>query len=158
MLQFFRRLLKGEPYDPMEIQKALTIGPQVDTVPNASGRFGYDKSNPIPVHWPQGELDYLAGLQCECGVSFLFHRMGSFDQGPDGHLIDGYELICRNRKHRFKLFMDMYHAGPSSLLPEGLTKGPQEGVGVPVRVKDFPDGLPAAIRTLAALHGTQPDE
>ena len=141
MREFFRKLFRRA-----DIQKRFAVGPQVDTVPNAAGRFGYDKTNPIPVHKQHGELGYLAGLRCECGEPFVFHRVGSFGRGPDGHTVDGYDLVCKTRGHRIKLFMDMYHAGPSSLVPEGLTKGPPEGTGVPFMVRDFPDGLAEAMR------------
>jgi hypothetical protein len=77
--------------------------------------------------------------------------VGSFGHGPDGHIIDGYDLVCRTRRHRTRLFMDMYHAGPSSLLPEGLTKGPPEGIGVPFMVPDFPDGLAEVLSRLPGL-------
>ena len=131
---------------PPEVRDAFAIKPQTDTVPNASGRFGYDKTNPIPVCLQKGELDYLARLRCQCGEPFMFHRTGSFGSGPDGHTVDGYELACRSRRHRITLYMDMYHAGPSPLVPEGLTTGSPEGVGLPFAVEGFPDELPQAIR------------
>ncbi len=160
MSGFFRKLFKKRHNDvpphikkyykqledfPPELRGNLAIKPQSDTIPKASGRFGYDKTNPIPVCLQQGELEYLARLRCKCGEAFMFHRRGSFGSGPDGHTIDGYELVCKNRQHHVTLYMDMYHAGPSSLVPEGLATGTPKGIGLPFSVKDFPDGLPQAI-------------
>ena len=111
---------------------------------NASGEFGYSKSNPIPVCGQQGQLDYLSKLRCDCDEPFAFHRIGSFGIGADGHMIDGYELVCRKRVHRFVLYMDMYREGPTCLCPPGMASGPTEGVGLPFCVEDSPDGLAEA--------------
>jgi hypothetical protein len=141
-LKMYRELLESLPGDlPPEVRDALETGPQVDTIPQASGRFGYDRSNPVPVCGPPGELDYLARLRCEGGEPFLFHRLGSYDPGPDGHIVDGYELVCRKGQHRITLYLDMYHAGSSSLVPEGLSKGSRRGFGHGARVESFPEGL-----------------
>ena len=148
MRELLRKWLKRRRDPRAHLEKTFAIGSQVDTVPNAAGRFGYDQTNPIPVHKQHGELEYLAALRCECGGPFVFHRVGSFGHGPDGHIVDGYDLVCGTRRHRTQLFMDMYHAGPSSLLPEGLTKGPPEGIGVPFMVRSFPDGLAEVMRQM----------
>jgi hypothetical protein len=160
MRRFFRKLFKKSDDDvpphlreyyrqlerlPPDMIESFAIKPRSDTVAEASGRFGYDITNPIPVCLQQGELDYLARLRCRCGEPFMFHRQGSFGSGPDGHAVDGYELICRKRQHRITLYMDMYHAGQSSLVPENLTTGKPRGIGLPFMVEDFPDGLPQAI-------------
>jgi hypothetical protein len=99
---------------------SLAIGPLCDTVPNARGEFGYVKSNPIPVFFPMGETDYLSRLRCSCGMPFDYRRVGSFGPGPDGHVVDGFELTCGTGNHEIVLYMDMYHSGPSSLVPKGL--------------------------------------
>jgi hypothetical protein len=120
-------------------------GSVVDTIPNATGRFGYDPTNPIPVHLPEGEYMYLVSLECPCRRPFMFHRVGSMDPGPDGHLIDKFELICRRHTCHLILYLDMYHPGPSTLLPEGLRRTVPKGQGVLTRVEPFPDGLQEAI-------------
>jgi hypothetical protein len=150
MFGFLKNLFgkREEQLEFIDLDEDYATGPQVDTVPNATGRFGYDHSNPIPVRQQDGELGYLETLQCACGEPFAFHRVGSFGSGPDEHIVDGYELICRNRTHRIMLYMDMYHAGPSSLLPEGLSRGTQRSFGLPFHVENFPEGLPAAIEAL----------
>lgn len=137
------------------VELSFTKGPQVDTVANAHGRFGYSKSNPVPVEDQQGQMDYLARLRCPCNEFFAFHRIGNFGCGPDGHTIDGYEIICGKHKHKFILYMDMYHKGQSRLLPEGMSQGEPEGVGMPFHVKNFPDGLAGAFKTEEWMHEEQ---
>ena len=105
-----------------DLALASAKGPKVETVANAHGRFGYSKTNPVPVKDPKGEIDYLARLRCDCGEPFAFRRVGSFGKGPDSHFIDGYEMVCRAGRHNLVLYMDMYHSGPSDLVPEGLTR------------------------------------
>lgn len=75
----------------------------------------------------------------------MFHRVGSMDPGPDGHMIDQFELICRRHTCHLILYLDMYHPGPSTLLPDGLRRTVPKGQGVLTRVEPFPDGLQEAI-------------
>ena len=102
--------------------KTFGLGPQCDTIPNAKGEFGYDKSNPIPVCSPNGQTEYLGGLRCECGEPLDIRCRGSYGPGPDVHVVDGFQLICKTGKHQITLYMDMYHLGPSSLVPKELRK------------------------------------
>jgi len=46
----------------------------------------------------------------------------SYGPGPDGHVVDGFELVCKTKKHQITLYVDMYHSGPSPLVPEKLRK------------------------------------
>ena len=103
-----------------KVKQMLTFGPKCNAIANSHGEFGYDKSNPIPVRLPDGEAEYLQSLRCECGEKFGFSRIGSFGPGPDGHVVDGFDLVCESGNHRIKLFLDMYHAGPSTFVPKGL--------------------------------------
>ena len=98
-----------------------TFGDQVDTISDAEGRFGYDRTNPVPVYMDKGQREYISKLLCPCSVLFDFERAGNVGQGVDGHIVDEYKLICKNKKHNITLYMDMYHHGPSSNIPEGLS-------------------------------------
>jgi len=104
------------------VQSIMPFSPQTDIIPGAEGRFGYDKTNPVPVYMDTGQKEYISKLLCPCGVSFDFERAGNVGKGADGHIIDEYELECRNKKHKIILYMDMYHQGESSLTPEGLRR------------------------------------
>lgn len=150
ILDFIGGLFRRKAAD-IDMKSIFAKGAKVDTVDNAHGRFGYSKTNPIPVDDQNGQMDYLARLRCQCGEPFAFHRFGSVGRCPDGHVIDGYEVLCRARKHRFVLYMDMYHSGNTELLPEELTRSEPEGVGLPFRVENFPQGLPDAFKWAAQM-------
>ena len=126
MFKFLKKSIKKQGGDPSDVKQFMkqmvSLGPRCDTIPNARGEFGYDKSNPIPVCYPNGQMEYLRSLRCKCGEPFNFERMGNHGPGPDGHVVDGFELACKTRKHQITLYIDMYHAGPSFLVPEKLRK------------------------------------
>ncbi|MFH2057638.1 MAG: hypothetical protein ABIJ59_01915 [Pseudomonadota bacterium] len=154
MFSFIKRLFR-KPRDRKFSIDTFSFGPLVDIVQNASGRFGYDKKNPIPVCGQQGQLKYLSKLRCECEESFVYQRVGSFGYGPDGHVIDGYRLLCRKQEHNAFLYLDMYHEGPSSFCPEGMSLGPSEGSGKPFPVGNFPDDiLKTNLRSFSSLQDT----
>lgn len=116
--------------------KTLRPGAQCNTVEGAAGRFGFDKTNPIPAdgNW------YCKRLRCPSGHPYYYHRLGSVGHGPDGHIVDCMELICFGRESRVKLFFDMYHHGPSTFVPHGLGFGAPEGAGTTQgEVADFPN-------------------
>lgn len=120
-----------------ERDKRRTEDGLIDEIENAEGEFGINKNNPIPVNSPRGEYEYLARLRCPCGNPFFFHRAGSVGECLDGHIVDMFELICRERKHRYTLFLDMYHIEPSSKVPSGLSLSTLEGVGSTLRIENF---------------------
>lgn len=131
--------------DPQSVRhpnhSSVPVSPATDTVVGAYGKFGYARTSPIPVYGPAGECEYLARLRCGCGEPFVFHRLGGAGSGPDGHLLDKYELVCRNREHRIALYLDRYHAGSSLRVPDGLARSIPRGVGSPEREAGFPDTL-----------------
>lgn len=88
LVRLLRKLLGGRARDALRATE----------LPGASGRFGHDRTNPIPVRAPAGERAYLCRLRCACGEPFVFHRPGSVGPGPDGHTLDVYELLCRQRR------------------------------------------------------------
>ena len=91
--------------------------PPCDQIPGASGAFGYDPTNPVPgdANW------YCPRLRCPDGHPYRYHRAGSTGAGPDGHIMDLMELRCAGGESNIVLYFDMYHAGASSLVPEGLS-------------------------------------
>ena len=65
--------------------------------------------NPVRVHRPQGQIDYLSRLNCLDGAQPQFTRAGNFGPGPYGSIIDGYELTCSGDLQEGLVYMDMYH-------------------------------------------------
>lgn len=104
----------------------LRPGDECDPIEGATGRFGYDASNPIP-----GDAClYCVSLRCLKDHPFWFERRGSYiEDAPDGHITDRVLLTCFGGEARITLFFDMYHPRSSNELPSGLSFGPAEGRG-----------------------------
>ena len=77
--------------------------------------YGYSKDNAVKVGGPKGfsgpasERLYLRHLRDAQFRPFRFRRRGSFGSGPDGHVLDGYELTDYDGK-TVLIYIDMYHA------------------------------------------------
>lgn len=127
---FFQNIPK-KILDKIQSFFKLDIKSRKRKIKDECGEFGFSKSNPIPVELPWGENAYLSRLRCPCGEPFSFQRIGSCGAGPDGHIIDLFVLICRKRKHRYRLYFDMYHPGIPSQCPKGLTLSTSAGVDIP---------------------------
>lgn len=98
--------------------------PQMDTLPGATGSFGFEPTNPIPGDYVQ----YCAELRCPQGHPYSFKRRGSLGEGaPDQHIIDRVSLLCDGGEHSVDLFFDVYHAGTSAATPDGLGRGAAVG-------------------------------
>lgn len=109
----------------------------IDEVDGARGKFGFDKTNPIPVNGSFGEWEYLSRLRCPCNEPFLFHRAGMAGFAPDGHIIDAFELKCRKLVHRYTLYLDLYHPKSSTKCPRSLLLAMPAGVGSTNQVHNF---------------------
>lgn len=70
------------------------------------------RENSVKSDMPAGERAYLNRLRCEDAAPPKYNRVGSFGAGPDGHIIDGYQVTCPGSAPAEALiFMDMYHGG-----------------------------------------------
>ena len=92
--------------------------------------YGYSKKKPIKVGTkdefggPSAERAYLNTLRDEAGKPVTFERLGSFGAGPDGNVLDGYEVQTSTGR-KLMLYIDMYHpkSDPEKqLAPKGLFK------------------------------------
>jgi hypothetical protein len=76
--------------------------------------YGHTKEKPVKVGGkdanggPQAERDYLDTLRDDDGKPVRYNRIGSFGAGPDGHIIDGYNVETSTGK-KFLIYIDMYH-------------------------------------------------
>lgn len=138
-----------------QVLQTMLAGLDCDEVPDASGPFGSMK-NPIPVNGARGELMYLKRLRCACGVSIMFHRLGSTKLGTDhgdAKALDIFEVVCLNAKHWGVFFLDLYHPRRSLKTPEGFTNAPWDKTFSPLPVawgttkkaENFPLDLPQCI-------------
>lgn len=76
--------------------------------------YGYTRDNPIKVGGPKGfsgpasEHLYLRHLRDSKFRPLSFKRLGSYAPGPDGHILDGYQLTDPDG-NTYILYIDMYH-------------------------------------------------
>lgn len=90
--------------------------------------YGYSISNPIKLGGVgnltavEAERVFLRHLRDKSTNGLTFHRVGSFNGCPDGHIVDGYELESSDG-NACVLYIDMYHPeiGPlRALAPNGF--------------------------------------
>jgi tetratricopeptide (TPR) repeat protein len=104
-----------------EFMGNMPLGEDRDQLSNASGEFGHEHTNPIPVNGLRGEIKYLNRLRCNCGVGLMFHRLGSIVvDGIEGP-VDIFETVCLNGKDWDTLFFHFYHPRRSVLIPKGYS-------------------------------------
>lgn len=115
------------------------------------------RENPVRANGPPGEREYLTRLRCPSGSVPTFERIGSFNPATDGHIIDGYEVLCdrplpeRDTVPRgeptpgaITIYMDMYHSSYREMAAvPGFTVLPdipaRVAIGCPPRVVADPD-------------------
>ena len=92
--------------------------------------YGYSKKNPVKVGskeeygGPKAEQEYLQGLYDAKGKRVSFRRIGSVGKGPDGNVLDAYEITTSDGK-KLQIYIDMYHpknVPAKQLAPKGLFK------------------------------------
>lgn len=125
------------------VRTRILQGLDCDTVPGATGDFGHDKTNPIPVNGSFGEMTYLSRLRLRAtGSLVFFHKLRT-----EGTL-DVFELVNVSGKFVDYLYLDPYHPRASRLYPAGYTLE-KEAVfprGVTTTLPEFPKGLYKAIK------------
>ena len=86
------RLIDDEEYQNSLVNELVhemvVNGASVDKLPGATGHFGFDKDNPVPVNGALGELVYLSRLETNQGERLLFHRIGAVN------MIDVFEAVA----------------------------------------------------------------
>ena len=111
----------AEPKPPAGVNPKLS---------SADPEYGYSQKKPIKVGTkdefpgPSAERAYLNTLRDEVGKPVTFERLGSFGAGPDGNVLDGYEVQTSTGR-KLTLYIDMYHpkSDPKKqLAPKGLFK------------------------------------
>ena len=85
----------------------------------AYGRFGYDKTNPIPVYGFLGITEYFGKLRFLDGEKVEYERIGDFSSENVKELIDGYRISGKNQQQTV-LFISIYNNRTSDNAPEGF--------------------------------------
>ncbi len=102
-------------------QDSMLNGLSCDQLPHATGKFGFEATNPIPVNGPLGEIKYLNRLRNKNGVGIIYHRLGSFGVKAIQTSVDAYEVVSIHGDIWDVLYFDMHHPRRSTLPPEGYT-------------------------------------
>jgi hypothetical protein len=130
---------QNELYPP-EAARAIAAGAAVDQVSGASGAFGRDAGNPIPVNGSIGEVLYISSLQTTSGVQMVGHRLGA------SRNIDVFEVVALDGSVWDILYFDLYHPRKSKLSPPGYTLNqPKFIFATDERIPEFPAGMREAV-------------
>ena len=124
-MSFFDFCKKKKEKNSLDDFKKLTTniygdGVSTDTLPNAYGEFGWDKTNPIPVSSVLESYEYLEKLKFNDGMKVIYNRLGSFSSPICAHPIDGYRITHPNGKDIGVIYISPYQNKMSNLKPKGL--------------------------------------
>ena len=80
------------------------------------------KENPVRVDMPRGEESYLKHLRCSDGKAPKFKHPGSVGIGVFGHILDVFDVTCRNAPAPVEIYMDVYFRDyKETQAPDGFT-------------------------------------
>ena len=80
------------------------------------------RENPVRVDMPGGEEAYLRHLRCSDGKAPKYNRPGDVGMGVFGHILDVFDVTCRNAPQAVEIYMDMYFPDyTETQAPEGFT-------------------------------------
>jgi hypothetical protein len=131
------RIVEDEAYQndmlPPDFSDPIKKGIAVDSLPNATGPFGREPTNPIPVNGAIGELAYLSRLESLEGCNLLFHRLGAINT------VDVFEVVTIDGRHWDILYLHCYHPSKTKLAPAGFRIGaPRHFSGFNTSCPQFP--------------------
>lgn len=131
-----------------------------DEIPGATGKFGYDGTNPVPVNGPIGEMVYLNRLRAKSGTGFFYHRIGTVRVPFIDAVIDRFELVSLDASQWAVINLCPYFPRRSLKAPDGMSlKGWKDAndtqrfmlkrdyFGQRKFVENFPLGLPEIFAT-----------
>lgn len=90
-----------------------------DEMTGAYGRFGYDKTNPIPFRGYLGINEYFGKLRSNDGKEVAFKRIGSFTSDNIKGLIDAYRINPSSHEEVI-LYINIYNSKTSRKAPDGF--------------------------------------
>ncbi len=94
-----------------------------DEIPEGTGKFGWDLTNPIPVNGIPANNMYLSQLVTEEGGAITWQRKGSHSAANIGGMIDKYEIFDSKTKSLGFLYISPYHKKISTKAPAGFKFG-----------------------------------
>ena len=106
--------------DEIILMQAISISGS-DEIPGATGRFGIDVTNPIPVRAVSGLEEYFSNLSRICNRVFSYDRLGSTSTNNIPKMIDIYEVEAQTYKKKYpNLYICWYVDRTSKKIPEGV--------------------------------------
>jgi hypothetical protein len=155
----FHRLMDNEKLQnerlPEPLRSEVRNGAECDQLAGATGEFGHDPRNSIPVNGPLGAMIYLSNLRTANSQPIMFHRLGSITN------VDIYETVSVDGAKWDILFLHQYHPRKSRRLPSGyqIAVGADSNrllLGINEYLAGFPEHLADAIaKTSERLFGTR---
>jgi hypothetical protein len=94
-------------------------GTDQDVIPEGTGEFGYDVTNPIPTNTISGSISYLEKLYTDESVKVQHERLGSTISPNIKGVIDVY-LIFVGEQEITKLYISPYNRKTSEKAPKGF--------------------------------------
>ncbi len=91
-----------------------------DEVGNASGQFGFDPTNPIPVNGIDMIDDYFSKLKLVTGELISYTRKGSMLTGNLPNPVDVYQIFNAESENIATLYVYAYHGRMSGKAPQGF--------------------------------------
>ena len=113
-------------YLEMTIMLKKTMGSQgtdADVIPEGTGEFGLEVTNPIPTSTNYGSISYLGKLRTLDGVKVEYERRGSYQAANIPSMIDGYKITA-NGKDVATIFLCPYNKKNSEIAPRGFKLAP----------------------------------
>lgn len=116
-------IMNSEFFKTMQKVTEMTINnntqaTELDEIPEGIGRYGLEKTNPIPVRGVMGNTAYLAKIRTKEGVKVKYNRTGSTSAKNINMPIDVYE-ISADGKFLDTFYLSPYHKKNSEKAPEG---------------------------------------
>ncbi|MDR1557670.1 MAG: hypothetical protein LBS88_11700 [Tannerellaceae bacterium] len=94
-------------------------GTDKDEIPEGIGKFGYEVTNPIPVHTITGSQFYLKSLRTPDGGRITYKRLYSTQKENIEAPIDAYQIFSGGEKIAV-LYICPYNKKNSGKAPEGF--------------------------------------
>lgn len=116
--KFFNR----KPKEPGLFESMSLLNKQateLDEIPQGYGKFGLDKTNPIPIKHVIDSGFYLGDLKTKEGEKITFERIGNVAAPNIEMPIDAYEIFCNDRMIT-TLYLSPYHKKTSTKAPDNF--------------------------------------
>jgi hypothetical protein len=123
LLDDFNSIVDGNP--ALKLQKEYFAamnkdGTDEDEIPNGTGRFGLDVTNPITTNNIIGSYAYLGRLKDKHGQNISYERLGSTGAENVNHPIDMYKILDNTGKELGIIYISPYQKTISRKAPDGF--------------------------------------